>query len=346
MCSRNIKGLIFLRKNPRLTQFVKCSQSVFMLRKFILYAFFLMNAAFLSFLFVYCYSERIPTERAAFENANFAESVFDGNPIAFNEIQEKYLHYLRGNSLENEDLIRPDRLFVFALASKNQVVRLSYLCESLRLLKSIHAPYKRAELADRLVDIALIVGDFDAALSVMNYSRKNFEWFVVFTYAYFSSPKKLFFKYDRIIKDNIPYYKKEGRLNDESVWNMICLMLCRLEGGLAYKHEGISVLAFDDYKHFVLTGNSDFSRSMSEYRRFYKAKRTSLAGKILAGFLFLSGQKSEAFEIYNSIDNSEVKIQTAIMLINLACYKKDFESSKFYADKLSILGKMKIRLFL
>lgn len=213
-------------------------------------------------------------------------------------------------------------------------------------LDSIKNPYRKAAVADELVWAAVFANDFDAALSMMNYSRKTYEWFVLFTYLYYKSPSKSFFRLAYHIKRNEYYFKLPSRLSDKQVWGMVCSMPYALIGGLYKSSAETAVLAFDDYRQYLKTGVLDFSKSLARYENDYKPRRTFQSAKVLVGFLYLAGQKQKALEVWETINDPTAKIQAAALLVNLASVENDAEWVGVFFAKLSAANKIRIYLFL
>ncbi len=312
------------------------------------FVFVLCNVAAILFLAGGFFGNMSPEEKIAAENMRLAEYLSGaGGESGVGSRRNRYdllnKEFAERLKTPAERDILEDFLKILKIRKTGKSGNLLWVFDRLDAVKN---PYRKAAAADELVWAAVFANDFDAALSMMNYSRKTYEWFVLFTYLYYESPTKSFFRSAYHIKRNEYYFKLASRLSDKQVWGMVCSMPYALIGGLYKSSAETAILAFDDYRQYLKTGVPDFSKSLARYEKDYKPRRTFQSAKTLAGFLYLAGQKQKALEVWNTINDPAAKIQAAALLVNLASVKGNAEDAKTFFAKLSIINKIRIYLFL
>ena len=312
------------------------------------FVFVLCNVAAIFLLARGFFGNKSPEEKTAEENMRLAERLSGANDESGGATQNSRDNLLRGEFSERLKALGAQDIFedFFKILEIRKTGKSGNLLRVFDGLDAMKNPYRKAAVADELVWAAVFANDFDAALSMANYSRKTYEWFVLFTYLYYKSPSKSFFRLAYHIKRNEYYFKLPSRLSDKQVWGMVCSMPYALIGGLYKSSAETAVLAFDDYRQYLKTGVADFSKSLARYEKDYKPRRTFQSAKVLAGFLYLTGQKQKALEVWKTINDPAAKIQAAALLVNLAAAEGDAESAGTFSKKLSAINKIRIYLFL
>ena len=317
-------------------------------KKLTFFCFILINAIFLVYISFLFLTQQITEEKIALENLSFVEYLITKNhtPDTTNTAVQDYIRLKKQSSIKTNAIKENlERDFAIALEIRKYGTG-DFLSDILDRLRKIKNKQVREEIGNSLVCLAIIGKDYDAALSAMNFSKKSYEWFVWYTYLYYKSEKKSFLREDYLIYKNEGYYKLKNRLNKKQTWGMVCSMPHFLRGGLYNSSSETSVLAFDDYKHFLKTGINDFSRSLSRYKSDYPIRRTFESAKVLSGFLYLAGDLDKCEEIYNTINNPNTKIQAAALIINLALANNDIVTARNFAKKISPLQKIRIYFFI
>jgi len=307
----------------------------------IIFYVFIVNSAYQYF------SNRTPAEKYALANLTFAKSIANKNVKFQRFYQGAYYGIMYSNTPISPQTTFSNNIYIsFAQALKVRKQINFPLTDTIDKLNRISNQHTREMVASELCFMSMFAKDYDATISIMNYSRKDYAWFTMLTFVYFNSEKKDFIIKDKLISKNLRHFKNKNDLNSKDVWDMVCSMPHLLIGGFYKSSSETAVLAFDDYKRYKNRNICDFSKSIKQFHTDYKSRRTSESAKVLSGLLYLSGQTKEALNIVEKINSPSAKINAISLIINLAIFNDDIKTAEMLAEKLSTLNKIKMYFFL
>ena len=293
------------------------------------------------------FSNQSFAEKYALANLKFKKSILEQKvaiPMFFHGAYFAIMH--SNNQIDEKQKLSDDIYISFAQTLKIRKQKQYPLDVTIAKLQKIDNTLVRENIANQLMYMAIFAKDYDAAISVMNYARKDYEWFTILIYAYYNSEKKDFHVHDKLISKNLRHFRTKTDLPPKEVWNMVCSMPHLLVGGYYKSSSETAIYAFDDYKRFKNIHVFDFSKSINQFYKDYKSRRTSESAKVLSGLLYLAEKKDKALEIIEQINNPTAKINAICLLINLAVFNDDIATAEMLAEKITTFNKIKIYFFL
>lgn len=232
------------------------------------------------------------------------------------------LYSRRNNILEKKDL------FFSSLANLKSLQRKKAICQD-------------------AVFYAILYGDYDYALKILDVSRQTYFWYVLFAYVYITKPHNVFIPTVRETKSYVKFLENQKPMELSMYKEFKNVVVYSLE--FNYYIFGVPdsvVNALLDFKKSYYTKNIDFLKSKDLIADKKQTHQTKYETKVVVLFLYLLNQKQQALLYLEKINNPSTKIETIVELAWLALVIGNSTDAKEFLDLVSPLEKFKLYLLL
>ena len=213
---------------------------------------------------------------------------------------------------------------------------------SLENLKSIQ---RKKAICQDAVFYAILYGDYDYALKILDVSRQTYFWYVLFANIYITKIHSKFIPTIREPKSYVKFLESKNPMDIAIYKEFKHVVVYSLESNYyIFGTPDSPVNAVLDFRKSYHTKNIDFSKSKEIITNRKKTHQTCYEVKVIVQFLYLLNQKERALSYLKEINEPSTKIDAIVELAWLALANGNIEDAKNFLKMISPWEKLKIYL--